>query len=170
MQDTSPHHGERVCPVTWESYGAWSRCGPDKVVLSNSTYVDLWPPSAILTFEIQDWVLCASHIALSWWTFVPRILEIPWRINAAWIMYSPIKQSSFLYLTYKCDLDIRGTGLGLVCDTQPQHGERLCQVSWKSYDAWSRCGLDKHWTAIETTMSSSTKPLSFHHVSSNIIL
>ena len=48
-----------------------------------------------------------------------------------------------LILTSKCDLDICGTGLSLVRDTPPQHGECLCQVMWESYDAWLRCEPDK---------------------------
>ena len=31
VRDTPPYGGEHVCLVTWESYDAWLRCGPDKV-------------------------------------------------------------------------------------------------------------------------------------------
>ena len=57
--------------------------------------------------------------------------------------YSPIKQYSFWSLNFKYDLDIWGTGLSLVRDKPPYHGECLCQVSWKSYDALLRCRLNK---------------------------
>ena len=57
------NYDEHVCPVTWESYDAWLRCGSDKI--------------------------------------------------------SPIKQYLFLSLTSKCNLDIRGKGLGPVWDTPP---------------------------------------------------
>ena len=39
--DTPPNDGEHVCLVTWESYNAWLRIGPEKVVLSYITHFDL---------------------------------------------------------------------------------------------------------------------------------
>ena len=66
----------------------------------------------------------------------------------AWLRCGPDKVQSYetvliLSLTSKHDLDISGTALIPVCDTLPYHGERLCQVSLKSYDAWLRCGPDE---------------------------
>ena len=71
-----------------------------------------------------------------------------WRCGAG--QCNPIKQYSFWFLISKCDLDICVTGPGLVRDTRHGHGECLCQVSWKSYDAWLRCNPDK------VTLSNST--------------
>ena len=31
VRNTPTNHGEHVCFVTWESYDAWLRCGPNKV-------------------------------------------------------------------------------------------------------------------------------------------
>ena len=55
----------------------------------------------------------------------------------------PDEDSTLCLLTSKCDLVIWGTGLGIVRDTPPYHGEHVCLITWESYDAWLSCVPDK---------------------------
>ena len=132
-QDTCLYlKGQNVCPVAWESYDARLRCGPDKVVLSNSSHFDLWGTGLGPVCDKPPYD--GEHVRLR------NPMMHGWDVSRT--RYSPIKQYSFWPLTSKCNLDIWGTCLGLVRDTPPHYGQRLCQVSLKSYNAWLKCGPD----------------------------
>ena len=136
-RDTPPHHGERLCQVSLKSYDAWLKCGSDKV---QSFQIVL-----ISTFDMQVWPWhlrcrpgsCASQAASSRWTFVPSFFKILWCM-----VEMQAGQGTVLSNSTHFDLDIWGTGLGLVRDMLSHHGERLCQASFQSYDAWLRCQPD----------------------------
>ena len=99
----------------------------------------MWPWH--LRYRSVSWTW---HAASLWWTYVPSFLEILWcMVEMRAGQGIPIKQYSFWPSTSKYDLDIWGTGLGLARDTPPHHGEHLCQVSLKSYNAWLKWGPDK---------------------------
>jgi hypothetical protein len=60
-------------------------------------------------------------------------------------------------LTFKFDLDLQATDLGLVCDTLSLCVWHFCQVIWKSLKKWQRYWADKTKSTVPGIMTLTSK-------------
>ena len=86
----STYHGEHVCQVTWESYDALLRCGPDKeqsyqtvLILTSECDLDIWGTCLGLVRDTPPYD--GEHVCL-----------VTWESYDAWLRCEQDKVQSFL--------------------------------------------------------------------------
>ena len=126
--------------ILWCMVEMWARQG---TVLSNYSF---WPLTSKCDLDIS--CTCLGLVRDTPPHHDERLCQVSLKYYDAWLKCGPDKVQSYQTVLILTLWPLRVTltfevHAWVLRDTPPHHGDRLCQVSFKSYDALLRCGPDK---------------------------